>query len=402
MEDHDADKLALRALIKEQIKVREARSRALSAEIQKLKEGGAATGQERCKLQAQRKYLGVQTRALLVAYSILRGRPLWRQEPKYQHGRNLSVSQIDVLRSLCIPGLEKALDPTSDEPWRVLTQHRNKTPYGEAKRLYPELRSLSPGLRRQAVAKLDTQVQKALEGFHADTLFAKENHGEVERHVSPPRADGRTYTLTITKVLDADSKTPCYRHGQVEGLWCEVRRQHTDFPFAWVIAHPNGHDYLLCAERTQGCTVIELDTGRRADFSFQGSEESTAFRWHELHVSPDKLTLAVTGAHWGLPLETVFYSLVKPFPRPGQPDRTDEEFLGWNPDSTASVGTTTEHCTYFNKDVDDMTVGELAFIESHARATGVSEDSFYTRRVTREHTWQRTIRSITVSWRIRF
>jgi hypothetical protein len=105
-----------------------------------------------------------------------------------------------------------------------------------------------------------------------------------------------------------------------------VRRNYSAFPFTWCEDHPTGHDYLVCGEDYQGQTIIELDTGRRADYLPAQAEQGTGFCWAQHYLAPSKEVLIVDGCYWACPYELVAFDFSRPLELPY------EELHRWNGD----------------------------------------------------------------------
>lgn len=84
----------------------------------------------------------------------------------------------------------------------------------------------------------------------------------------------------------------------------DVKRNYPSFLFEWCIGHTNGHDYLLCSENYMGQTVIELDTGKRADKNPEPKKED--FCTTEWFVSADKSKILITGCYWACAWSNIF------------------------------------------------------------------------------------------------
>lgn len=91
-----------------------------------------------------------------------------------------------------------------------------------------------------------------------------------------------------------------------------VQRNFDWFPFLFVEAHPNGHDYLVCGEDYQGQTVVELDTGRRRDHLPDEAKDGIAFCWAEMRFEPSAVMLVVEGCIWACPYEFRFFDFSDP------------------------------------------------------------------------------------------
>lgn len=93
--------------------------------------------------------------------------------------------------------------------------------------------------------------------------------------------------------------------GQVyngETLLATIIRDDDRFYFAWIEGHPNGHNYLPCSEHYQGQTVIELDTGRRCDYtSKKSADDDEALICVGYYPSPDDSHIVIEACYWACP-----------------------------------------------------------------------------------------------------
>jgi len=103
------------------------------------------------------------------------------------------------------------------------------------------------------------------------------------------------------------------------------------FHFARIEQHPNGHDYLLCSEHYQGQTVIELDTGRRSDYTAKQSATDEELIIVGYYPSPDFLSIVVEACYWGCPWGIVLCRFDDPLSLPWPVIREvwDAEPVGW-------------------------------------------------------------------------
>jgi len=199
------------------------------------------------------------------------------------------------------------------------------------------------------------------------SYFTAENlAGEPKIHNSP---SGK-YRLVVSTYK---TKEGCwnYTRGEVfdgKKLVADVKRNYTTFQYAWAEGHPNGHSYLLCGEDYQGQTVVELDTGKRAD---SGATEDTTkgfgFCWAVVHPSPDKKVLAVDGCYWGGPYEVVLFDfrepLKLPYPELGRWDEV-EEFDTWESNGTLRLVRIRDIRKSDGKLIDDLPEEEIPKLDA--------------------------------------
>jgi len=144
-----------------------------------------------------------------------------------------------------------------------------------------------------------------------DYFIDKNRDPEARKEETSP--SGR-YRLVIDSY---GTKKGCwnYSRGRVyEGdkLIEDVMRNYSQFPFAWMEDHPNGHSYLICGADYQGQTFIELDTGKRKDFLPEAAAEGHGFCWVSHEVLDDGVTLLVEGCIWAGPYEYRLYDVSNP------------------------------------------------------------------------------------------
>ncbi|MCA9527345.1 MAG: hypothetical protein KC549_13735 [Myxococcales bacterium] len=155
--------------------------------------------------------------------------------------------------------------------------------------------------------------------------------GEPVVHAAP---SGR-YRLEVTTHAEGP-RTWAYAKGRVydgETLVAEILRNFSHFPFVWVEGHASGHDYLIGGEDYQGQTVIELDTGRRAEHLPPEAAEGRGFCWADFALSPSGRTLAVEGCYWAWPYELRLVDLGDPLTAlPVLTYFGDEASIRWLPD----------------------------------------------------------------------
>jgi len=149
-----------------------------------------------------------------------------------------------------------------------------------------------------------------------EAAFATARRGPSEMHQSP---SGR-YELEVVPCKPVSSQWRfsegiVRRTGRPEAL-AYVRRNYGAFPFAWCEGHPSGHDYLIAGEDYQGQTVVELDTGGRADHLADAAEQGRGFCWAKHHVAPIGEVLIVDGCFWACPYELVAFDFSQPMQLP--------------------------------------------------------------------------------------
>ena len=203
---------------------------------------------------------------------------------------------------------------------------------------------------------------KSLLGKKPKDLFIKKNalFDKQEEVVSP---SGK-YGLIITPYTTGKG---CWNYtlGEVfveDQLIALVKRNYSSFPYAWVEAHANGHDYLVCGENYQGQTIIELDTGKRIDYLPEMAKLGGGFCWTDIVPSFDGNLLAVVGCYWGSPYEVVIYDFSNPMDAPWiilNRDIDNDTFVKWIDNTSCEIGRAYEFSKVYNKREKDLTEEEL-------------------------------------------
>lgn len=85
-----------------------------------------------------------------------------------------------------------------------------------------------------------------------------------------------------------------------------VRRNYHAFPNLFVESHPKG-DFLVCGEHYQRQTIVNLQTGERAN-----GDASQGFCWVSHRFHKWSSTLVVDGCYWGGSFDVKFYDFSDP------------------------------------------------------------------------------------------
>ena len=133
-----------------------------------------------------------------------------------------------------------------------------------------------------------------------------------QEHLSPDGA----YKLVVTPYSTKGNGWN-YTRGEVyrtsdNKLIADVKRNYSQFPFTWVLHHPNGHHYLICGADYQGQTVIELDTKKRKNHLSDDAKKGFGFCWVQHKFDPVSQVLTVGGCVWACPYEYRFYDFSDP------------------------------------------------------------------------------------------
>ena len=147
-----------------------------------------------------------------------------------------------------------------------------------------------------------------------DSDFFTEANADLSRnqeHLSPSGKFKLVVTPYATKPgCWAYTQGRVYRNG-VDSPIAEVRRNYSSFPFLFIEDHPRG-PFLICGEDYQGQTVIELDTGKRADFLPEAAAKGHGFCWVEYKFDAPTGLLVVRGCVWACPYEFRIYDFSDP------------------------------------------------------------------------------------------
>lgn len=162
-------------------------------------------------------------------------------------------------------------------------------------------------MRSSASFEQDWRAEKRA---RIDAVFAESERVGVVQHRSP---SGR-YELEVVSWQRTKGWT--YAEGIVRRVHdgdpiAVIQRNYPAFPFTWCEGHPNGHDYLVAGEDYQGQTVIELDTGGRADHLPDEAEQGHGFCWAAHYLSSDKTLLVIDGCIWAGPYELVAFDFTR-------------------------------------------------------------------------------------------
>lgn len=160
------------------------------------------------------------------------------------------------------------------------------------------------------------------------------------------------YSLSIEQ---RPTKPGCWNHtvGSVsngETQIATVNRNYSSFPFLWIEAHPNGHDYLVCGEDYQGQTVIELDTGKRRDYVPDDAKQGVGFCWVSCRFDVGSMILVADGCIWAAPYEYRFYDFADPMS--GWPEIESDRWIDAD-QKWPVVGPDGIICCYQTESVDD-------------------------------------------------
>jgi len=90
-------------------------------------------------------------------------------------------------------------------------------------------------------------------------------------------------------------------HIEKEGHFFEYLTDNDDNCFLWVCK--DNKDYLLLPEFQGGQSIFDVAEQRL--YSYYSEDDS--FIWINIHISPNKTKLAVTGCYWACPFEIVVY-----------------------------------------------------------------------------------------------
>ena len=116
--------------------------------------------------------------------------------------------------------------------------------------------------------------------------------GKYELIISYYTFDGKTYSRGIVTGKNAPM-------GAV--LNFDIKRDHHDFPFAF--ATRNGEEWLVCAKKYRGQSMINLDTG----YVYDNPGGANSFCWINVLASPDGQTFMIRGRYNNCDVGIKFY-----------------------------------------------------------------------------------------------
>lgn len=286
--------------IRSAIKTNEARSRELGAQIRAMTTSTPETDRERQRLRDEQKGIGSDTRYLLLALALVRGKGRWTQEARSSYGVNAS----GLAMTLELHGGTTAFSAEQIDAWAV------RSPADAALALAKRISGLGAEDRKLEIRREDRQVRRAYHDAEEKGKLAQAVPAPSRSYPSP---SGK-YVLKIAG-LSVPGGGWSYSRGEVfEGdrLIARVDRNYGAFPHLFIEGHKDGHDYLVCGHDYQGQTVIQLDTGARRDALSEGAEKGWGFCWAGYTYEPERQILVVDGCHWACPYEVRFYDFSRP------------------------------------------------------------------------------------------
>lgn len=215
-------------------------------------------------------------------------------------------------------------------------------------------------------------------------FFKPENAGEsyeykTDRYrlvITPIKTKEGCWNYTNAKVYQRKKDGP-------DEQIAVVRRNYSAFPFEWVEKHPNGHEYLVCGEDYQGQTIIELDTGKRADYLPEDAKKGFGFCCGHFYISASGRYLAVSGCYWACPYEVRIFDFSEPLKMPWPElyrDTDRDTFIGWDYDENgefAEIGKFADVCKFNGKTDYNCTEQDFEEITKEAERLDVSEDDLW-------------------------
>lgn len=195
---------------------------------------------------------------------------------------------------------------------------------------------------------------------------------ELEEDSLSPSGRYRLQVRCYDTATTTGKKTLPYTRGTVYDaatgrVIAEILRNFMSFPKCWVEGRSNGHDYLLCSEDYQGRTVIELDTGRRANFVPEAARVGHGHCVRAYFPSPNGRVLFVLCCIWGAPDELFLFDFSDPLALPYRelgswPGRGRYGDVirvhGFADDGSFSFDIEIEYRTTDNQTVNDLTEAE--------------------------------------------
>jgi hypothetical protein len=106
-----------------------------------------------------------------------------------------------------------------------------------------------------------------------------------------------TQTTFLKKRGEPDCSRDIVREKETGRVIAGSRRIRCSFWSEWV-DHPNGDQYLLCAEDAAGYSVVNLTSAKTHQYRPSASDRDSSLLWCHVYPSPDKTRLAVFDARF--------------------------------------------------------------------------------------------------------
>jgi hypothetical protein len=162
----------------------------------------------------------------------------------------------------------------------------------------------------------------------------------------------------------------------------DIKRNHPAFWHGWIV-HPNGREYLLCGEDSQGYTVIDLTARQIHTFLPEAAYSGHGFCWAAVYPSPDKLLLAVEGCYWAAPYDIVFFDFAEPsrLPLPELGRITDLDVtIGWDDNDTFALSREYIFRTSDGARYEDLSAQEREAVDADNTLRGYAKETVRWRR----------------------
>jgi len=302
-------------------------------------------------------------------------------------------------------GYRKQADSTypafraAEKPWEEAGRPKEGPLYDGAQKAREAHYGALKAHREEGIRLMSLIQPGLLDNYHAEKkawMCRDETTTCTSEETSP---DGK-YKVVITSHSTGPG-TWAYTKGRFftqEGEFiAEVLRNYSAFNLLWITDHPDGHSYALSGEDYQGFTLVQLDTGEKANYLPEAAEEGFGWCWIGGEPSPDKKLLALSGCYWAAPYEIVIFDFSEPMSLPWRQLHREsdyDEFIGWTGDSSCEIGRTVVYVNapghrLHGKVFDEMSEAEIEEIEALAKERGVDEDDLYEEKRNVLRIWER-------------
>lgn len=231
----------------------------------------------------------------------------------------------------------------------------------QAEEFLESTKHLSEEEQRNQFYSLTEDLRIAVRRIEIDKYFVPENeppnsieylsvNGEYKLIVSTFVTKPGSWNYTQGKVFKTGSHNPI----------AVINRNYHKFLFSWMLEHANGHDYLITGEDYQCQTIIELDTGKRAD------NYNSTFCWTGIHPSIEGKLLAVSGCFWGAPYDIKVFDFSNPLHIPWKEydlGYGDLKFVEWFDNNSIKFERTRYLVPEFHKNEEELTEEEDEIVQ---------------------------------------
>jgi hypothetical protein len=197
-----------------------------------------------------------------------------------------------------------------------------------------------------------------------ESYFVEDNRIEEERKIEVSPSGKYKLIIDVYKGQPTHVTRGVVKRIEEETVVADVKRSVNYFFYYWV-THPNGNEYLLCAESYVEYVVINLSKEIVSQSFIPGAKDQ-AFQliWYNVHPSPDKMVLAIYGILWGYKTEVRFYDFSSPDEAPLKELGKSQEWgdvtvVGWEDNNTFVFSTDRWRRLSDNKSVTELSMDEI-------------------------------------------